>query len=175
MLRRVVVALALAACSGTDPFSPGSKLGTFRVAAKLTSSTCGAVPDPWEFDVRLNHDGQTLFWVQGGAPIQGTVAADATTRLSAESLHDVRPADRKRAACAMARKDVLDVVLVDAASRPTRDPALAATFRGTLAYTFAPTQGSECDDQLVSVGGGFQALPCEVSYTLVGSFKDPPK
>ena len=65
--------LALPACSGKDPYNPGTPLGTFHVTANLTQSSCGPVPDPWEFDVRLSHEGTTLFWVQGGAPISGIV------------------------------------------------------------------------------------------------------
>jgi hypothetical protein len=173
MGRSIVVALvaAIAACSGKDPYNPGTKLGTFHVSAKLTSSTCGAAPSPWEFDVRIHHDGTTLYWVQGGAPIEGRVGSDAKARLETETLHDVRAADRKRGACAMARKDVLEVVLVDGASKPTPNPSLTAAFDGTLDYAFAPTQGSECDDQLTSVGGGFEALPCAVHYTLTGALQ----
>jgi hypothetical protein len=170
MGRSILVGLLVtaAACSGKDPYNPGTKLGTFHVSAKLTSSTCGAAPSPWEFDVRIHHDGTTLYWVQGGAPIEGRVGSDAKARLEAETLHDVRAADRKRGACAMSRKDVLEVGLVDAASQPTRDPSLAAAFDGTLAYAFTPTQGSECEDQLVAVGGGFEARPCAVHYALPG-------
>jgi hypothetical protein len=178
MARSIVVAFvaAAAACTGKDPYHPGTKLGTFHVTAKLASSTCGATPNPWEFDVRLHHEGTTLYWVQGGAPIEGQVDGHAHARLEAETLHDVRPADRKQAACAMARKDVLEVALVDGASQPTRDPSLTAAFDGTLVYSFAPTQGSECDDQLAAVKeGGFEALPCVVRYTLTGVFKEPLK
>ena len=173
----LVVSLGfVTSCSGKDPYSPGTKLGTFHVTAKLTQTTCGPTPNPWEFDVKLNHDGSTLYWIQGDAPIQGIVDAAAKTQLKSETTHDVRAADirTKTAACTIARSDVLDVALAAADAAPTADPAAMATFAGGLAYTFAPTAGSECFDQLTSAGGGFEALPCEVHYEIAGVLKTPP-
>jgi hypothetical protein len=158
------------ACSGKDPYSPGTKLGTFHVSAKLTQTTCGSVPNPWEFDVRINHDGPTLYWIQGGAPIQGRVDATARTQLHAQVVQEVRRADQKTrtASCSIARTDVLAVTLVGADGKPTTDPALMTSFGGDLIYAFTPTEGSACDDQLATVGGDFDALPCEVHYDLSG-------
>jgi hypothetical protein len=166
----------VAACSGKDPYSPGTKLGTFHVTAALTSTSCGATPNPWQFDVRLNHEGSTLYWIQGGVPIQGRVDETARTQLQAEVVQEVRAADAKtkRDACSIARTDMLALTLANADAQPTSDPSLAASFGGTLVYTFAPTTGSECSDQLTSVGGDFDALPCEVRYDITGTFKSPP-
>lgn len=165
-----------ASCSGKDPYNPGVKLGTFHVTAKLTQSTCGATPNPWEFDVRLNHDGSTLYWIQGGAPIQGNVDVAAKTQLKSETTHDVRAADprTKAAACSIARDDVLDIALASADAKPTTDPAATQSFSGGLVYAFAPTDGSDCADQLTSTGGGFDALPCEIRYEIAGTFKSAP-
>jgi hypothetical protein len=165
-----------AACTGKDPYSPGNKLGTFRVTAKLTYSTCGPTPDPWEFDVRLNHDRSRLYWIQGGAPVQGDVSPIAKAQLESETTHDVRPADarRKTAACAITRRDVLDVTLLDATSTPTADPAATESFTGVLTYAFLPTEGSDCGDQLTSTGGDFDALPCEVHYEVAGTLHAKP-
>jgi hypothetical protein len=165
-----------AACSGKDPYSPGTKLGTFHVTAKLTQTTCGATPDPWEFDVRLNHDGSTLYWIQGGAPVEGRVDTAAKAQLKSETTHSVRAADprTKMAACSIARADILDVVLSSADTKPTTDPGTTASFAGGLVYSFTPTEGSDCVDQLTSTGGGFDALPCEVRYDIAGTFKSAP-
>lgn len=162
----------LAACSGKDPFSPGQKLGTFHVSAKLTHSSCGPTPDPWEFDVRLHHDASTLYWIQGGVPIEGRVDTTARARLEAEIVHEVRAADArsKRQACAISRTDVLALTLADADAEPTNDPALARSFAGELVYAFTPTAGSDCSDQVAASGGDFDALPCEVHYNLHGAF-----
>jgi hypothetical protein len=155
------VAAAGPACSGTDPFSPGKKLGTFRVTAKLTQTSCGATPNPWEFDVRLNHDGSTLYWVQGGAlPIESRVDATARTTMEAQLVEEVRPADAKaqRDACSIARTDTLALTLLGADARPTSDPGQMTAFSGGLVYTFAATAGSDCLDQLTASGGGYAAL-----------------
>ena len=172
------LACALPACSGKDPYSPGTKLGTFHVTAKLTQTTCGATPDPWEFDVRLNHEGSMLYWVQTDAPpIEGQVDASARTQLAAELVLEVRPADvkAKREACTIARRDVLAVTLADANAQPTSDPALLQSFTGSLVYTFTPTSGSDCSDQVTASGGDFATLPCEVRYDLAGTFKSAPR
>ena len=168
----------VAACSGKDPYSPGTQLGTFHVTAKLTHTSCGATPNPWEFDIRLNHDGSTLYWVQSdAAPIEGRVDSTARTQLQAEVVVEMRAADAraKREACSIARTDVLALTLVGADAQPTSNPSLTTSFSGGLVYTFAPTTGSDCADQLTATGGDFDALPCEVRYDLTGAFKSAPR
>jgi hypothetical protein len=168
-------ATVTAGCGGKDPFNPGASVGTFHVTARLAKTTCGAAPDPWEFDVRLNHDGATLYWIQGGVPISGKVDASARTALQASTVADLRAADpRKRlAACSVARSDLLDVALAGANAEPVTDPALTTSFRGVLAYGFTPTDGSDCSDQVTAAGGDFAALPCNVSYNVVGAYSHP--
>ncbi len=174
-------ALALgvvAACSGKDPYSPGTQLGTFHVTAKLTHTSCGETPDPWRFDIRLNHEGSTLYWVQTDAPpIEGRVDSTARTQLQAEVVKEVRAADprTKRDGCTIARSDVLALTLVGPDAQPTSDPSLTTSFSGTLVYTFAPVAGSDCADQLMSTDGDFDALPCEIHYDLTGALKSKPR
>lgn len=176
VLAASLVSTTAAGCTGKDPFSPGTKLGTFHVSAKLTQTTCGRTPDPWEFDVRLSHEGSTLYWVQGGAPVQGWVEASAMVRLKSETSYSLRAADprAKRAPCATVRSDDLVVTLASADSKPTPDPDQVVSFSGTLVYAFAPTEGSDCTDQLASTGGGFEALPCAVHYEVTGALTSPP-
>jgi hypothetical protein len=172
-----IAAIAAAAgCTGKDPYSPGTKLGTFHVTAKLTHTSCGATPDPWEFDIRLNHEGSTLYWVYGDAPpIHGRVDESAQTQLEAQIVQEVRPADAKtkRDACTIARTDTLAIALTSSDAKPATDLALATSFVGGLVYTFAPLAGSECSDQLAGSGGDFDALPCEVRYDLNGTLTSP--
>lgn len=171
-----MIASASVGCTGKDPFNPGTKLGTFHVSAKLSKTTCGAAPDPWEFDVRLNYDGSTLYWIQGGVPIQGPIDTNARTEMTTEILQEIRAADSntRRAACSVSRTDRLVVMLSGADSKPTSEPAALATFAGSLGYTFAPTEGSDCTDQLAPSGGDFDALPCEMQYELSGTRTSTP-
>jgi hypothetical protein len=173
----VALVAVLASCSGKDPYNPGTKLGTFHVNAKLRSSTCGKTPDPWEFDVRLNHDRSVLYWIQGGAPIQGNMDASATSELHAQTVYDVRAADEKRklAVCSVSRDDELNVTLNGADAKPVGDFSQTAGFSGGISYTFAPVSGSDCTDQLTDSGGGFDALPCRIEYVLVGTLSEPPQ
>jgi hypothetical protein len=160
----------LAACSGKDPFKPGTAVGTFHVTSKLTKSSCGSVPDPWEFDVRLRHDRTVLYWVQGGTPIQGYVDGRARAQLKSELTQVLRPADArlKTPACTVTRTDTLDVQLVAADAQPVSDPAQTQRFGGVLGYRFAPTNDSDCGDQLLTTGGDFETLPCDVAYAIEG-------
>ena len=168
-----IVALFVAsACSGKDPYNPGTPLGTFHVNAKLTATTCGAVPDPWEFDVKLAHEDATLYWIQGGAPVSGTMDRTARATLKTTDSRELRAADArtKRAACVVIRDDVLDVALGgERADQPLATVADATRFNGKLTYRFSPMQGSECSDQTLDQGGDFAALPCEVSYDLAAA------
>ncbi|MBS2018011.1 MAG: hypothetical protein JST00_34365 [Deltaproteobacteria bacterium] len=167
----VVLVGSSAGCTGKDPFNPGESLGTFRVTGALVSSTCGTTPNPWQFDVKLRHEAvTTLYWVQGGLPISGKLDPVARSVMSATETRNMRAADAKtsRAACNLVREDSLDVVLAPV-TPPITDVKTATSFKGTLKYRFSPTQGSECDDQLLDTGGDFAALPCEVSYTIEGT------
>lgn len=158
-------------CTGKDPYNPGQSLGTFEVTGALVSSTCGTTPNPWQFDVKLRHDEvNTLYWAQGGLPISGKLDPNARVIMKASETRNMREADAKtkRAACNLVREDNLDVVLAPITA-PVTDVTTVTTFKGTLKYRFAPTAGSECEDQLLETGGDYAALPCEVSYEISGT------
>ena len=165
------VVFALAACTGTDRLAPGAPIGTFHVTSKLVSTSCGPVPDPWEFDVRLRFKDETLYWVQGDGPISGVVAS-SRVEMQAKDILNVRAADpkTKTAGCSMQRDDVVTMALATADQKPG---AIADTvaFVGTLRYRFAPTAESDCLDQLSYSGGDYEALPCEVAYEIAGAKK----
>jgi hypothetical protein len=160
---------ALGACTGKDPYNPGEPVGTFKVTAKLLSNSCAESPDPWQFDVRLNRDPGKLYWMQGGLPVEGTVDAASNVKLESSDARVVRKADAKRglAQCQMWRDDQFTGKL---------GPEPLATFTGKLTYTFRPGDGSDCSDQLKTGGGGWEKLPCQMTYE-VSAVKtaDPPK
>ena len=167
-----VGATCAAACSGKDPYNPGTPLGTYHVVGKLLANECGdgtGAPATWEFDVRLARDQSTLYWVQGGLPVQGQLDAHAHATMTSSDVHKVHDADPKQgiAYCGIVRTDALDVTM------PTDD-----AFHGTLAYQFTVDDGADCTDQLVDAGGTFTALPCATRYDLTGArtaLPPPPK
>ncbi len=175
MIRRAsslfVVAAFMVACIGKDPTNPGEPVGTFHVTAKLTQTSCGQPPNPWEFDVRLNHDGSVLYWIQGSLPISGQVDASARAKLTTSVTSELRHADevKKTPSCSVERSDALSVALSTAASTPAVDPGDVHSFSGVMTYTFAPTQDSDCNDQIMANGGGYDALPCTVTYEVAGT------
>ncbi len=52
-------------------------------------------------------------------------------------------------------------------------PAAPQQFTGTHSIRITPDVGSNCSPSLVSFGGPFPALPCEVRYDVVGEPTDP--
>lgn len=151
------------ACIGKDPYAPGTGIGIFHVTAALDTSSCGDAPNPWEFDIRLRHDHNILYWVQGGEPVGGVLDANATTDLTSTDTEQLRAADAQHhvPACVMSRTDAVHVALAGGGTTTlASDPSPATAFAGTLEYSFAADPSSDCSDQ------GYAALPCTVKYTL---------
>lgn len=160
----------LAACATKDPTNPGTVIGTFHVTGTLTKDTCSGAPNPWTFDVKLNHDDSTLYWITGDYPIAGDVDSKGNASMTSSFTDEVRAATNTLAACDMTRNDTLKVLLSNSSAQAVTDPGTATTFLGTLTYAFAPTSDSSCSDQLSSQGqGGYDTLPCEVDYTITGT------
>jgi hypothetical protein len=175
MARFAIALLALCAlgavsCTGKDPYNPGEPVGQFRVTATLTKSTCGQTPNPWAFDVKLRHEGTSLYWVQGDAPVKGKVDSGARATLETTDTRTLREADLKNqvAACVVSRKDTLQVALM-AGTLPATDVVSTNAFTGSLSYHFEPIAGADCSDQLLSTNGDYEALPCDVTYDLSAS------
>jgi hypothetical protein len=163
------VALLLTACTGKDPYNPGTPIGTFHVTGTLAKNECTSapLPSPWDFDVKLSRDGTTLYWIQGGLPVQGHLDATSHTTMSSSDSRELRAADPQHniPTCTVRRDDTLDATL---------GPDPVASFTGALGYTFTPTDDSDCSDQLESSGGGFTVFPCGVSYAITGTKVDRP-
>jgi hypothetical protein len=156
-----IAAIALAACTGKDPYNPGDPIGAFHVSAQLVSTTCGSTPNPWEFDVKLRHNLTTLYWVQGGAPVSGELSGASTTMnaSTSQTMIDANP-KTQTPACVVTRKDTVVVAL------DTTDASAVQAFSGSIAYHFDAQDGSDCTAEITANGGDFDALPCDVSYTL---------
>jgi hypothetical protein len=169
-----IVALAVASCTGKDPYNPGTPIGAFHIVGKLKAQNCGpagSAPDPWEFDVKLSKDGSTLYWIQGGVPVSGTLDGNSHTTMTSSGTTTVHAIDAGPR-CAIVRSDTLDLTL---------GPEPVTTAAGALSYAFAPTDDSDCTDQLADSGGGFSVLPCAVGYAITATKTDktltapPPK
>ena len=157
-------AIAPLAC-GTDPYEPGTALGTFAVNGTLKASSCGAgqAPNPWSFSVKLSTDPGTLYWIQGSVPVSGTLSAANVASLTSTSSQSSFEGDSSVALCTIDRTDTLS-------ARLTPDPTLAneySSFTGTLTYAFAQDSSStDCSGALTENGGGYAALPCTITYSL---------
>lgn len=178
---RIAVSAALLmglGCTGKDPYNPGESLGTFTVATKRLTATCGASqtpPEPWKFDVKLARGSEpasrTVYWIQGGAPVSGILDGSNRTTMSSSDARTVREASTKppRAACTVRREDKLDATFDTSTGEGGKLDI--KSFSGTLAYRFTPEEGSDCLD--VVQLGEFAELPCDVAFELSGSPKSP--
>lgn len=150
-------------CTGKDPYNPGTPIGSFHVVSTLTTSSCGNAPNPWEFDVKLSSEYNTLYWKQGDAPVAGTLDAASHVTMSASTTATVIPPNPKTnpTGCTIGRTDAVAMTM-------TGTPITA--FTGTLSYSFAPANGTDCSAAIGT--DGYAALPCTVSYTIAGTKTD---
>ena len=159
-----LVLLMVSACTGKDPYNPGTAMGSFDVTGKLVANGCGTAgtaPDPWTFRVKLARDPSTLYWIQGDVPVSGILDARTHAKLLATATTIARKPDAQHgvSGCAIQRDDTVEATLGGLTSEGKVD-----TFTGSLAYKFSASADSDCSDQVS--GGGFTALPCSVAYEI---------
>jgi hypothetical protein len=157
----LAAALAALACEATP--LPGTQLGTFKVVATSKTNSCGlGAPNPWTFDVRLSRSSSALYWswMDGRPILSGPLDGSSHAQLTDSQTGNVDPTDAGLGPCTLQRQDDLEVDLPEAGS---------GSFAGTLGYSFSAAAGADCSDQLSTSGGPFDALPCRVSYAMVGS------
>lgn len=168
---------ALPGLACTNGHEPGEPLGTFSVTARLASTTCGqgalGATDPWQFEVKLARFERELYWQNGREDILGTLEGlldgdSLTFRFDTRIETEVLPAERGRPACVIQRKDHAEGRL-----KVSGDEVLS--FKGSLTFEFRPLESKGCAP-LVGVDGGFEALPCAMTYSpLVGTRTDAPE
>jgi hypothetical protein len=171
-MRVIVPALVLAAgtigCSAHgepeyDGKVPGKLLGTFAVTGKLGADDCGAellnAPDPWRFEVRLSRFENDLYWLNGREAIVGELGAKAKT-FEFGTRVDVPVSSAKRGApgCTVSRYDYADGSLAW-----DGDDLLGLS--GRMRFEYRTKTDTECLE-IIGVPGGFNNLPCELSYAI---------
>lgn len=171
MKRRLLVLVlpCVASCSGIfgdKPGSLGEPLGTYHVVAHQSTSSCGAgalgATDPWEFDVQLSRDGETLYWKNGTDAIEGQVGSDGTFSFASSVTVTVQPRKGAMAGCAIGRADAatgkLDGTTTDVPS-----------FGGNLTYHYTPTSEDNCAAFVGNGSGMLAGLPCDLAYTMTAT------
>lgn len=157
----LLIALVPLGCSGKNPKIPGNELGTYHVIGHLDTSTCGpgalGSTDLWEFDVKLSRDGQDLYWLNGQDVVPGRIAADGVSfAFDSRSVIQAEKPGQGKPGCTIVRTDT--------ASGSLHDPASGVTgFDGLMRFGYTTDPTSDCS-ALVGVPGGFEGLPCEMSY-----------
>jgi hypothetical protein len=175
-----LVMLSTAGCAellgdgSADAHQPGTEIGTFHVAATLTSNTCGegafGEAAAWAFDVKLARSEGALYWNNGQEVLAGTLGDDGVSfAFESGVIQDMRPEEQiGMPPCSIARRDRAAGAL-DAAGDDV------ASFEGTLSYDFSPTAGSQCDD-LIGLNSNEPValtLPCGFAYRAEGTRTDP--
>ncbi|MDI3282972.1 hypothetical protein [Polyangium sp. 15x6] len=155
----------LAGCGDgkVDPHHPGELLGTYEVSATRETTTCGegalGSTATWEFEVRLSRGDGVLYWDSGAEVTAGTLGSD-DRRFSFDTslVVDMRAGGTPSnlPPCTIVRGDRAEGLLDED----------AGGFSGELAYTFTPSQGSDCSDLVTGPAPTFAALPCTMTYVL---------
>jgi len=162
-MRKAAACLLLLGCLDHDP---GTSLGTYSVTGSLEAQTCGAdlqAVDPWDFDVRLTHDGHTVYWLQASSPaISGVEDGSGNVTFTTSEIFSLSDADGGGPYCGVVRTDTFQAALGTAS-----DPS---NFTGTIAYHYDLDQGSECGSLLY---GQFDSVPCDVNYDLAAKRTGP--
>jgi hypothetical protein len=160
-------AALLAWCgSCADTALPGTQLGTYTVTGTLGTNTCGAglgAPSPWKFDIQMSEQKNTLYLstLDGNPPLSSTLVGQSATLTASVTGNVDGSADAGPGPCSMTRNETVRVNL--ASSSPP------SSFTGTLEYDFGVVAGSDCSDQLSANGGGYDALPCSMTYSISGA------
>ncbi len=158
----VLSALVTLGCSGgKNPKIPGNELGTYHVTGHLDASTCGpgamGSTDLWEFDVKLSRDGHDLYWLNGKDVVPGRIAADDVSfAFDSRSVVQAEAAGKGKPGCTIVRTDTASGSLQGQAEDVTG-------FSGLMRFGYTAQPTSDCSD-FVGVAGGFDGLPCEMSY-----------
>jgi len=155
---------------GCDPFGHppdvDGELGTYHVEATATDNDCGegalGMTSRWAFDVELSRTEHELHWDNGYDVVRGPLGEDGRTFAFEASFDQDMRTEQDPAwlpACSIRRTDAAEGEL----SSESED---VASFTGSLSYTFAPTEGSDCSDLAGAQGPVFRKLPCRVRYAI---------
>jgi len=153
--------LALGCSGGKDPKIPGNELGTYHVTGHLGASSCGpgalGSSDLWEFDVKLSRDGHDLYWLNGKDVVPGRIAADGVSfAFDSRSVVQAEVAGKGKPGCTIVRTDKASGALHEQGTDVTG-------FDGLMRFGYTADPTSDCSD-FIGVEGGFDGLPCEMSY-----------
>lgn len=141
------------------------ELGSFKVQARLTGSSCGPeVPNPEEsagFEVRLTQRGNELSWKTGLSGFEGTIDTGAGDfSVGSETALEVTPEGDGDSECVLLRKN-------QASGNIERAEDQVEGFDGDLSFGFTIPDGIDCS-ALQEIGAGIERFPCEMKYALQG-------
>ena len=153
--------------STTGARAPGDLLGTYAIEGKIRGDSCGAdslgAPDPWRFEIKLSRKDRDLYWLNGREAIVGDLAADGVS-FSFDTRVDVPiGGDAKSSSCVVSRRDRAQGDLAE-----SDDQVLGLT--GVLNFDYSSKSQLGCLE-IIGVPGSVEALPCSLSYAIVGELK----
>ncbi len=158
--------LGAGGCLSTqDGRVPGERLGRFYVEAELVANDCGEgafdAPGRVSFQIELSREPGVLYWLNGAAPIEGTLDADGRSfTLHASGDHELEAPGPRTPGCRLRRDDTAQGRL-DAAVEPSG-------FELELRYHYQELEGSDCS-ALLELPGAPARLPCEQRYRGTGA------
>jgi hypothetical protein len=174
------------ALSGCQAQLPGDTVGTFDIAMKLETNTCGQnavyVTDGRHFAAQLRADEKgRVFWrVPMQSPLEGTRDGDTYTFTFSSPVATSAP--DAGAFCQLYQTAKIVAKVSGVAGDAGVDAAVDAgagdggasdelTLSASYTLDIAPTGQSDCHME-IAPSGVFTALPCSVSYSLSGTLRD---
>lgn len=134
---------------------------SFTIEASLEDNTCGAgaveASETVETAVRLTISGDTLVWRgdDGGTPLSGLVE-DGEFSIAETDTFTLIEGTEHAAGCIVQRLTRYEGTIEESAGRIT-------DVSGSILFRYAEAVDHDCD-ALVGAEGGFENLPCEVTY-----------
>jgi len=171
-MRLPLVALAgltLAGCLDfrkvDDAKAPGDMLGTYDVAGKLATSTCGegalGAGKTWNFQIKLTRQANDIYWLNGQETLVGDIANDGRSFSIQSGVQVVvSQPGRGQPGCMINRRDDADGKLSDSGTD-------VESFDGTLDFSYEVAKGSDCSDW-IGTEGAVSVIPCSIGYALDG-------
>jgi hypothetical protein len=182
--------LVLGGVSDCDPQPVGELVAHLEVTATLLANGCGeqAVPldEVRRFDAEVRRDGGVAYWQRSGTPmVQGTVSTSGVFTFVTQTqavLIEPEPAwgypgcmvdevqtTEMRIHTEPATGD--DAGVPDAST--DAGATVQASMEGSHLIRITPVLGSDCVPVLLVAGGTFDALPCSITYDVVGTGTAP--
>lgn len=162
--------ILLSGLAGCAMDLPGDRVGVFSVRGSLEENACGAQAVPAfesfvaEVDLRTEADGRA-YWARQGSPmITGTGGPGLDYAFAVATTVSTTVTG-----CSLLQGERISATVQSVVTENEAVNYLS----GVNTVTVAVAAGGNCAPLLVAAGGPFEALPCDITYSLSGEGEAP--